>query len=302
MAQKNPFYRLHWFEVYPRLVREDVSDLVKSLLALYPEAVMFDEELHFSYKGCTPKPAEFFRDPAEGWRTNSATGNRGGIIAFRVPTREDIASDDPEKLIGGRDRSPFSETIGQSRRFGRCLYIHGMGPTFNEILEPLTAEDLALGTPYHKDSYRDLRKLKDAVGIRIHCPHDADNPEHVAFIKSVRSAVSPLTTRSLGIYDARTGEPIGITPSQPVSKRFLKRCVSEPDLCWSDYLVMDGVSTVLGPPPKLRRKWLAEAGLPCDFKTAPESVRVIPYREQMAQTRAGRWKTPELLKKLLHSN
>lgn len=291
MAQKNQYYRLHWFEVYPRLVREDVNDLVRSLLALYPEAVMFDEQLHFSYEGCIPKPAEFFRYPDEGWSTDPATGNRGGILAFRVPTREDIASEDPEKLIGGRDRSPFSETIGQSRRFGRCLYIHGAGPMFNEILKTLTAEYLARGTVYHSDSYRDLRALKGADGVRIHCPHDADNPEHIAFIKSVRSAISPLTTRSLGIYDVRTGEPVGITPSQPVSKRFLKRCVTESDLCWSAYSVIDGETTVLGPTPKLRKKWLAEAGLPCDFKTAPESVRVIPYREQMAQIRAGRWKS-----------
>ena len=111
-------------------------------------------------------------------------------------------------------------------------------------------------------------------------------------MKSVQSAISPLTSRAKGIYDARTGEPLYITPGQPASRRFLKRCALEPDLCWSEYAIIDEVSTVLGPTPKLRAKWRAEAGLPCDFKTPQGSVRVISSQEENALRRAGRWKAP----------
>src|SRR5690606_4811412 len=79
-------------------------------------------------------------------------------------------------------------------------------------------------------SATDIRVLAECDGFGVEIPHDAEDPEVVAFVKSVMSIVNRLGTRAHCYYDCVTGEALFMLHAQPISKSFMKRCTLEPNL------------------------------------------------------------------------
>ena len=105
MTRKNPFVRMSWIESYPHLTHEDIAVLQAELRRLYPTLVMFPRAHHFHERGEEPRQPEFIDDMIAHFqpRIDLKWGYRsGGAIAVRVPWPEDIATGNPQRLIGRR--------------------------------------------------------------------------------------------------------------------------------------------------------------------------------------------------------
>ena len=266
MTRKNPHLHMRWLQRAPHLVQEDVAQLQSELRKLYPEMVIFPRRYHFHELGEEVRKPVFIDDMVEhfqpwidpkGWQ-----GYRSGIpVAIRVPWTEEIASGNPQRLIGRPHRQPFDDPPQAFRRFGRTAYF---GTRSSECFSGITIEVLpALLQPYcdREIQIPSISLFAESDGFDIEMPHDSEDPEVVEFVKSVTSIAGQLASSTLCYYDLATGEPLFVLRGQPVSRNVLKKCASHMNL-FLDLLpgTLNGHAIVVGPTPAQKRKWRRESG------------------------------------------
>lgn len=294
MTRKNPFVRMSWIEDYPYLAHQDVALIEAELRRLYPTMVMFPRSYHFHELGNEPRKPEFIDNMIENFlpKIGPAGGYLAGrAIALRVPWPEDIATGNPQRLIGRPHRRPFDDSKEAFRRFGRTVYFDSRSSKSDMLLCGITIEPPAellaahCGTPHR--GMPAVRYLGAIDGFKVEAPHDTDDPEVVSFVKAVASIINRVVVRTLCLYDGITGEPL-VTYSHPrISKSFSQRCAVEPHLYHHFLGTYRGHPAFLGPTPAQRWKWRRELGLPMEPKPAPLSIPKLRPHEMLKWTRAN---------------
>lgn len=286
MARRNEFVRMSWWDAAPHLTMPDVVALQSELKRLYPTLVMFPRSHHFHELGQEPRRPEFVDDMVEHFKPKLNPAGQyvhNYPLALRVPWPEDIATGNPQRLIGRPHRRPYQDSKEAFRRFGRTVYFRESMRDSHMMLSGLTiapprsAVAAALNLP--EETIPPFRILASLGGFGVELPYDTEDPEVTAFAKTVSSILGKQTVRTSCIYDGMTREPILTYSHMPISKRFLQRCAVEPDL----HLHLDGVCQerllFCGPTPAQRWKWRREAGLPPEPKPAPSQVPKLPSHE-----------------------
>jgi hypothetical protein len=295
MTRKNPFVRMSWMEDYPYLVHQDVAVIEAELKKLYPTLVMFPRPHHFHELGEEPRRPEFINNMVEHFlpKIGPAGGySAGRAIALRVPWPEDIATGNPQRLIGRPHRRPFDDSKEVFRRFGRTVYFDARSNKSDMLLCGITIQPTAeLFAAYCGLPARDMspfRYLGTTDGFKVEMPHDTEDPEVVSFVKTVSSLVNRLTVRTSCLYDGVTGEPLVVYSHPRISKSFSRRCAVEPFLYHHFFGVYRGHPAFLGPTPAQRWKWRREFGLPAEPKPARLSVPTFLPHEML------KWKRENL--------
>ncbi|WP_374369965.1 hypothetical protein [Dongia sp.] len=282
MGRKNPFVRMNWLQRAPRLVQDDVMVLQLELRRLYPQMVLFPKRYHFHELGQEVGRPAFIEDMIEHFQPWIKASSRFGYtsgepIAVRVPWPEEIASNNPQRLIGRPHRRPFDDSPEAFRRFGRTVYF---GPRssicYSGIILDLPNE-LIVGTG--ENSKSNIRVLAECDGFEMEIPYDTEDEEVVAFVKSITSIITRLGSSAYCYYDCVTGEALFMLHAHPASKSFMKRCAMEPGLyLYLEHGTVNGHPIGIGPTPAQRRKWRREAGLGDDPKLQnPPSITLPEY-------------------------
>lgn len=295
MTRKNPFVRMSWIESYPHLTQDDVAILQAELKHLYPTLVMFPRSYHFHKLGDEPRRPEFIDDMVKHFlpTIDLKWGYRWGeAIAVRVPWPEDITTGNPQRLIGRPHRQPFDDSKEAFRRFGRTVYFKPDIGISRMMLCGITVQPpVELFLAHCSIAAKDMPSfqfLGSLGGFHIEMPHDTEDPEVVAFVKSVSSIVNKLTTRTACLYDGITGNALVSWSGQPVSRSYMRRCALEPHLyLYCNYSTYDGHPLFTGPTPAQRRKWRREAGLSDDVARPPISVPKFLPHQYLAWSRAN---------------
>ncbi|MBI2256267.1 MAG: hypothetical protein HYU58_16710 [Proteobacteria bacterium] len=299
MARKNEFVRMSWWEAAPYLTMPDVSALQSELKRLYPTLVMFPRSYHFHELGEEPRRPEFVNDMVEHFKpTLNVNGKyaHNYALALRVPWPEDIATGNPQRLIGRPHRRPYQDSKEAFRRFGRTVYFQtsiyesGMMLAGITIEPPPAAVAAALDMPV--EAVPSFRILASLGGFRVELPYDTEDPEVTAFAKTVSSILSKQAVRTSCTYDGLTREPVFVYSHMPISKRYLQRCAVEPDLHVHLGGVYQGRLLFRGPTPVQRWKWRREAGLPPEPKPAPLRVPKFLPHESLKWSRENSRRIP----------
>nr|WP_298683277.1 hypothetical protein [uncultured Dongia sp.] len=294
MTRKNPFVRMNWIENYPHLIHHDVAVLQNEMKKLYPTLVMFPRAHHFHELGAEPRRPELIHNMVEHFTPR--VGPKGGYIsgqalAVRVPWPEDIATGNPQRLIGRPHRRPFDDSKEAFRRFGRTVYFHQVHSVSMMLFCGITIQPppalLAMIGGIKSEDMPPFRYLACLGGFHVEMPHDTEDLEVVAFVKSVSSIINRLTTRTSCAYDGFTGEPLITYSHQPISRYFAKLCASERYLYRSINGVYQGHLCLSGPTPAQRWKWRRELGLSPGPKPAALSIPKLRPHEMLKWTRAN---------------
>lgn len=259
---------MNWLRRGPHLTQDDVRVLQAELRRMFPEMVIFPRRYHFHELGEEVRKPVFIDDMVEHFQPvlypSGTFGFAGGEqIAVRVPWPEEIASGNPQRLIGRPHRRPYDDSPAAFRRFGRTVYFGtGSDMAFSTVTVEVPASMLVAGIAPAAPNIRFL--AKDA-GFHVEIPHDTEDMEVVTFVKAVMSIVNRLATSTCCLCDCITGKPLASLRTQPLSKSFLKRCALEPGLFMSlEMGTLNGHPCGVGPTPAQRRKWRREAGLDVD--------------------------------------
>jgi len=267
MTHRNPFVRMRWLQIRPRLTRHDIACFQERMRELYPELVIFPRRYHFHELGEETHRPEFIEDMISHFEPRLDPAAKFGYcvgepVALRVPWPDDIASGNPQRLIGRPHRRPFSDSPEAFRRFGRTIYLDS-GSSLCFTGETIRVEPSLL-LPHSKPGTRmaPVSLLVDCDGCHIELPHDRDDPEVDSFVKASTRIINALTSTSVCYYDLVTGEALFIKRTQPTSRSFLKRCAVEPRLYLSlGHGTVNGHPFAIGPTPAQIRRWRREAGL-----------------------------------------
>jgi hypothetical protein len=285
MARKNEFVRMSWWEVAPYLTMPDVAALQSELKRLYPTLVMFPRSHHFHELGQEPRRPEFVDDMVEHFKPKLSADSKYAhnyALALRIPWPEDIATGNPQRLIGRPHRRPYQDSNETFRRFGRTVYFRapttqsGMMLASITIQPPPAAVASAFDIPL--EVIPSFRTLASLGGFGVELPYDTEDPEVTAFAKIVPGILSRQTVRTSCIYDGMTREPVLTYSHMPISKRFAQQCAVQPDLHLHFDGIYQGRPLFCGPTPAQRWKWRREAGLPPERKPAPLQVpKLLPH-------------------------
>jgi hypothetical protein len=288
MTYSNPHLRMRWQDLAPCLLDDDFHEIVERLRVIYPDLVLFARGFHFPdhrEPRYATMPIRFYKDylsfVADPWVEN---GVRPFGLALRVPWPEDIASGDPERLIGGRKRYAYEDDVAGYRKYGRTMYLGGaVGRHIVSANKQLIAEIAGIDVSLVPD----VRYFRGRLArSSIEFLYNADDADYVDFVRNVRRSTRGLTTSVEASYDVLTGEPLHAFPSRPTSLRWFQRIALEDNL----YTGPSGYSgqrvEFMGPHPKLVKKYRLEAGLSYLPKTDLQSIKTLQRAELMARIRA----------------
>lgn len=285
MARKNEFVHMSWWDASPHLTMPDMAVLQLELKRLYPTLVMFPRSHHFHELGQEPRRPEFVDDMVEHFRPKlNAAGDYtyNYPLALRVPWPEDLATGNPQRLIGRPHRRPYEDSKEAFRRFGRTVYFRESMRESHLMLGGITIEPpreiVAAAFDIPIEAIPSFRVLASRGGFNVELPHDTEDPEVAAFAKTVSGILSKQTVRTSSLYDGMTREPVLTYSHMPISKHFVRQCAIEPDL----HIGLDGIyqgrPLFCGPTPTQRWKWRREAGLPPEPKPAQLQVpKLLPH-------------------------
>ena len=292
MTRINPFVRMSWIEDYPYLVQQDVATIEAELRKLYPTLVMFPRSYHFHELGDEPRKPTFIDNMVENFMPKIGPGGgyySGRAIALRVPWPEDIATGNPQRLIGRPHRRPFDDSKDAFRRFGRNVYFDTHTSHSEMLLCGITIQPPAeLFASCYDVPAKDMpsfRYLGAIDGFKVEMPYDTEDSEVVTFVKTVSSLINRLTVRTACLYDGITKEPLATCSHPRISKNFSQRCAVEPNLYRGFFGIYRGHPAFLGPTPAQRWKWRREFGLPAEPKPAALSVPKFLPHEMLKWTR-----------------
>jgi hypothetical protein len=263
----------------------DVAALQSELKRLYPTLVMFPRSHHFHELGQEPRRPEFIDDMVEHFRPRlNAEGNyrHNYPLALRVPWPEDLATGNPQRLIGRPHRRPYQDSKEAFRRFGRTVYFRESMRESHMMLGGITIEppraSVASAFDIRLEAVPPFRVLASRGGFNVELPYDTEDPEVAAFAKTVSSILGKQTVRTSCLYGGPAQQPILTYSHMPISKRFLQRCAVEPGLHLHLYGAYQSRPLFCGPTPAQRWKWRREAGLPPEPKPAPLQVpKMLPH-------------------------
>lgn len=289
MTYSNPYLPMRWQNLRPRLLFEDIEEIVARLRLIYPDLVLFARGLHIHARReprYATTPIRFYsglRDYLENPWLEDGLSPYG--LALRVPWPEDIASGDPERLIGGRHRRAYEDDIDAYRRFGRVVYLDS-----GISQEVVLANRSAIAQILHVDevkvpNIRWFRRYTSQNNIEF--LYNSADPEMTAFVTNVRQCLRGLTTSVNAAYDIMTGEPLFGFPTRQESLRWLRRCALEEDLYLGPSSLFDGKVLFSGPPPRLLKKWREDAGLAYGRITDPKDVKTLDIRTLRQQHHVG---------------
>lgn len=283
---------MRWQNLRPRLVFEDIEDILARLRQVYPELVLFPRVFHFPDRQeprYTTMPVRFYpelRDYLERPWLEGGLSPYG--LALRVPWPEDIASGDPERLIGGRNRRAYEDDVAAYRQFGRAVYLDC---GISQEIVPANRRAIAELLNIKEDEVPEVRWFRHYMSQNnIELLYNSADPDITAFVKTVRQCMRGLTTSTNAAYDVLTGEPIHNFPTRLESLRWLRRCALEDNLYLGPGVFRDGKVLFSGPPPRLLKKWREEAGLPYGRQTDPKDVVLLDRLEMRKLHHAGRSK------------
>lgn len=288
MTYSNPHLRMRWQDLAPRLLDDDFHDIVERLRVIYPELVLFARGFHFPDHR-EPRYAtmriRFYKDylsfVANPW---IADGVRPLGLTLRVPWPEDIASGDPEQLVGGRKRLAYEDDVAVYRRYGRTMYLGGsIGREIVSANKQVIAEIAGIDVSLVPDiRYFRGRQARSSIELL----YDADDADYLDFVRNVRLSMRGLTTSVEATYDVLTGEPLYAFPARPTSLRWLRRCALEDNLYIGPSGYAGRLIKFMGPHPKLVKKYRLEAGLSFLPKTDPQFIKTLNRPALMARIRA----------------
>ena len=277
MTYRNPHLRMRWQDSRPRLLREDINEIVERLRIIYPDLVLFGRGLHLHgireprYETAPVKFYVSHSDYVENPWLQDGLSPYG--LALRVPWLEDIADGDPERLIGGRHRRAYEDDAATYRSFGRVVYLSS---GINEEIVHANKGVIAEISGVNEHQIPDIRYFRHSESqVSVEFLYDADDPDVLAFVQNVQHCMRGLTTSVEAAYDVLTGEPIHAFPTRPASRRWHRQCALEDHL----YLGPDSFTgnrvEFIGPHPRLLKKWREEAGLPYGRKTDPRALKTL---------------------------
>jgi hypothetical protein len=288
MTYSNPHLRMRWQDLAPCLLDDDFHEIVERLRAKYPELVLFARGFHFPdhrEPRYATMPVRFYRDyssfAADPWISH---GVRPLGLALRVPWPEDVASGDPERLIGGRKRHAHEDDVAGYRRYGRTMYLGGsVGGEIVSANRQVIAEIAGIDV----NLVPDVRYFRGRLArSSVEFLYNADDDDYLGFMHKVKVCMRGLTTSVEAAYDVITGEPVHGFATRPTSLRWLRQCALADNL----YTGPSGYSgqrvEFTGPHPKLVKKYRLEAGLPYQLKTDPQSVKKLGRSALMARIRS----------------
>ena len=289
MTYGNPHLPLRWYDLRPRLLLEDIEDIVERLRRFYPELVLFPRGLHLHalpVPGYDTVPVRFYANPRE---YEDDPWLEGGLspygLALRVPWPDESASQDPERLIGGRGRYPYKDDRQVYRRFGRVLYLSS--GICQEIVHA-NKSAIADITGVSARDIPDIRYFRYFMSqTSVEFLHDSSDPDMVSFVRHVRLSMRGLTTTTNACYDVITGEPVYAFPVLAESKRWLRRCALEDHLYSGPGARSGNRVLFMGPTPRLLKKWREEAGLPYGKLTNPKEVKTLDRAAMRQRHQAG---------------
>jgi hypothetical protein len=277
MTYSNPHLPMRWQNLAPRLLLEDVAEIVERLRQIYPELVLFPRGLHI-HGNREPRydtvPVRFYSSPREyhddPWLDD---GLSPCGLALRVPWPEDLAAGDPERLIGGRHRRAYDDDAITYRRFGRVVYLDS-----GINLEIVSADRSAIAAllKISRAEVPEIRWFRHYMSqSSIEFLYNSADQDLTDFVKNVRQCMRGLTTTMNATYDVMTREPLNCFKTRPESIRWLRRCAVEDDLYLGPGSLIEGKIAFLGPPPRLLRQYREEAGLSYGRTTDPKDVKTL---------------------------
>lgn len=280
---------MRWQNLRPRLLREDISEIVERLRIIYPELVLFPRGFHL-HGVREPRydtaPVKFYADHGDyvdnPWLEDGLSPYG---LALRVPWPEDIASGNAERLIGDRARRAYEDDTLRYRRFGRVVYLSsGM----NEEIVHANRRVIAEIAGVKEDDIPDIRYFRHFTSqVSVEFLYNADDADLLAFVQNVRASMRGLTTSTNAIYDVITGEPVSTFSTRAESIRWQKRCALEDHLYLGPNASTGSRVEFIGPNPRLLKKWREEAGLPYGRKTDPKLVKKLDRLALRIEAQAG---------------
>lgn len=251
------------------LCMDDVEVFSRLLHAEFPEAVYFFMNFktgqHRPPKYPDTQPVDLYPSLREAVEAaTKAPGPRPEVVC-RWPWPEELASGDPERLIGGRDfpDSAFNLAL-QYRDLGRWFSLQYASDGY---IDPRTHLDNR-GQPYilrraslSPEAYPPFELLipsKDAFSVfsELFSLYDLNDPETTGFVKRVHALWRRLSTKAVAVYDASTGEVVEAKTqagdSGPIGKCALANVLDSPPRypIWALRPPQKSAALMVGPKPK----------------------------------------------------
>jgi|JI10StandDraft_1071094.scaffolds.fasta_scaffold29025_3 hypothetical protein len=292
MTYSNPYLPMRWLNLRPRLLFEDMQDIVTRLRLIYPELVLFPRALHFPDRKeprYATMPARFYsglKDYSDDPWLEGGLSPYG--LALRVPWPEDIACGDPERLIGGRERRAYEDDVGTYRRFGRVVYLDC---GISQEIVPANRQAIAELLNVNEDDVPAVHWFRHCLSQNsVEFLYNSADPEMKTFERNVRQCMRGLTTGTSAAYDIMTGEPMYSFPTRLKSLRWLRQCALGDNLYLGPVAFFSGRVLFSGPSPGLLKKWREEAGLPYGKVTNPADVKMLDHQALRQRHHAGQSK------------
>jgi hypothetical protein len=249
--------RIHSFNPYAVLSFEDLLVFSNLLRAEFPEAVYFcgnyksSNRLPPQYP--SDKPIEFYPSLYDGTRHFGNWLKRPRIY-FRVPWSEEIASYDPNELIGGRWEPVEGSDSVQWRKFGRCADVLFQAGEYEDARTyrtgragspPLIEQRGTLPSAVYPQFF-----TLSGIGSRLHGAYDSNDAETTAFFKRVHALWRRLSTWETALYNPITGEISQEARGENYGKLALAAAIDGTKRYPGFGLARDGAALMLGPRPK----------------------------------------------------
>lgn len=277
MTYGNPHLRMRWHDLAPRLLNDDMDEIVERLRVAYPNLVLFPRGLHFPdhreprYATMPVKFYASFRDYVGNPWLEDRLSPLG--LALRVPWPDDVASCDPERLIGGRKRLAYEDGIATYRRFGRIVYLSS---GISEEIVAANKGPIAEIVGVAEAKIPDIHYFRYGLSrSNIEFLYDTGDKDMQEFVRTVRSCMRGLTTSTSAVYDILTKEPVRAFSSRPQSLRLNRQCALVDNLYLGPCSSTGRRVEFIGPHPKLARRWREQAGLPYLSTTDPRSLKLL---------------------------
>lgn len=241
---------------------EDLHRFSIELRAAFPTIVFFPPEFQSSpamekVKPSPMEPARTFHDIYSCIHGFAAYYNWG--VCIRLASEEEIASGDPQRMIGGRleptampTERDFLEAAPQV-----YLWLHGPEECFLGMDYRLRNDVSHLMKPIHE--YPPVRVLdcrgSGTIGaVNINGYYGVDDEKGKTFAKQVKSLLMRHVTKETALYDPRNGEIIENTfrHKWAVSRFGLEYCSLHEGVYMAKGPEINGIQTWIGPRQKLR--------------------------------------------------